>query len=121
MFGSVAAEKQPLRLRGPVPGAPNRNMSQPGNDIHELLRRFPEHWAEIRSLWGCDFEFGALSGEYIAARRALTVWRGRAGSKAEARVGEYRQIVSELEMEIGDLLDACAREGRRARRPTPGT
>ena len=77
-----------------------------GDEFHTLARRFPQHAATIRRLQAHDASFRSVCRDYGEARRALKHWETAAPAAPE-RVGEYRQILSELEAEVLAILKAA--------------
>jgi hypothetical protein len=78
-----------------------------------LVERFPRQELAIHRLYGRDAGFRALCGDHELALAALRHWEA-AGVKD--RVREYRQLVAELEAEIGALL-GCTGPGNRSVKP----
>lgn len=73
------------------------------SDEEVLAHRFPQYAATIRRLQAQDASFAAICADYGEAQRALKHWEAAAPAAPE-RVGEYRQILSELEAEILAIL-----------------
>lgn len=76
-----------------------------GADKLLIIKRFPDHWAGINSLYRENDDFRLLCQEYGLATDALS----KLSSSEDARLGrkraEYEQIVRELESEILNFVD----------------
>jgi hypothetical protein len=73
-----------------------------------LVSKFPQHELTIYRLWKQDTEFRTVCGDYEDALAALRHWEGLEPAAGRAR--EYRELVSELEEEIMQMVDGkgCA-------------
>jgi hypothetical protein len=71
-----------------------------------ILGQFPDFELDIRRLAARDPDFAAICEDYDEAARALRNWEA-AGPNYEARAGEYRDMVGELEGEIFRALEDC--------------
>jgi hypothetical protein len=76
--------------------------------ISTLVDRFPEYELAIHRLWTRDGEFRAICGDYEDAVAALRHWEDVEPPPGE-RAQEYRQLVSELEAEILQMVDGNGR------------
>lgn len=73
--------------------------------IDLLVSRFPSREFAIRQLYVRDPEFRAVCDDYGEVQRALEHWQA-ADQAAPERVGEYRQMLEELEAEALAFLNA---------------
>ena len=71
-----------------------------------VLRKFGEKSEIIAHLMEEDGEFHALCEDYDACVDALRYWAKSKEPEAETRLNEYRNLVRELEDEIGEVLAA---------------
>jgi hypothetical protein len=74
------------------------------DEIGTLARRFPQHAATIRALQARDPSFRSICEDYDEAQRALKHWQA-AGQGTPERVAEYRQMLTELEVEALAILE----------------
>ena len=72
--------------------------------ITAVVSRFPRHELAIRRLYSRDDTFREICEDYTEALRALQHWQS-AGSSSDPRIGQYRELVSELESEILNVLE----------------
>ena len=91
-------------------------MKGKGNSLYHVIKRFPAHWARIRSLAESDEGFDELCRDYAAALEAHAKWQARTDAEAQERAQNYAEIVSELEAEIRQVLTG----GRPPRGRGPG-
>jgi hypothetical protein len=70
--------------------------------VSALVSRFPQHELVIHRLWARDGEFRVVCGDYEAALAALRHWESLEPAPARAR--EYRELVTELEDEIMEMV-----------------
>ena len=84
-------------------------MNGAGNSLYHVLKRFPTHWARIRSLAESDEGFDELCRDYAAALEARAHWQARSDAAAAERAQHYAEIVAELEAEISSELNASDR------------
>ena len=68
------------------------------------MTRFSGHELAIRRLHARDATFRAICEDLADAVRALRFWES-AGPSSESRAKQYRELVSELENEIANLLE----------------
>jgi hypothetical protein len=68
-------------------------------DLAPIISRFTAHEFEVRRRYAHDPEFRAICEDYVAAKSALAHWE-KDRSKAE----DYRQLITELEVEILEHL-----------------
>ena len=80
--------------------------------LASLAERFPQHELAIHRLHGRSAEFRAICGDHEMALAALRRWEA---AGVDERIREYRELVAEIEAEIGDLLDREAGRGPRTR------
>jgi hypothetical protein len=73
-----------------------------------LVSRFPRHELAIRRLYARDAAFREICEDYSEALRALRYWQ-TAASSSDPRIEQYRELVSELESEISNLLEGSKR------------
>ncbi len=71
--------------------------------VTTLVSRFPQHELALHRLWVRDGEFRAACGDYEAALAALRVWESLEPAPQKAR--EYRELGTELEEEIMQMVD----------------
>jgi len=71
----------------------------------KVLERFADCRAEVVHRMAVDLDFRSLCQDYEDCARALTRW-SQAAETSPDRVAEYAEILSELEQEIRDSLDA---------------
>ena len=71
--------------------------------VTTLVSRYPQHELTIHRLWARDGEFREVCGDYEAALAALRHWESLEPAPGKAR--EYRELVSELEEEIMQMVD----------------
>ena len=76
--------------------------------ITALVSRFPRHELAIRRLYTCDATFREICEDYDEALRALRHWQS-AASSSDPRIEQYRELVSELESEISNILEGSER------------
>ena len=69
--------------------------------LASLVERFPRQELAIRRLHGRDAGFRALCGDRELALAALRHWEA---AGVEDRAREYRELLAEIEAEIGALL-----------------
>jgi hypothetical protein len=76
--------------------------------VSTLVSRFPQHELAFHRLWARDDRFREVCADYEAALAALRHWECLEAAPARAR--EYRTLVTELEEEIMEMVDArgCA-------------
>ena len=74
-------------------------------DKLRIIRRFPDHWAVINTLFGAKEEFRLLCQEYGLAASTLARLNGTSDAGSITRRDEYREIVRELEAEIMKYID----------------
>ena len=65
-----------------------------------VIERFPEHAASIRERFHADESFREMCGDYAETVAALERWRASSSPHRAARVEEYRELASALEVEI---------------------
>jgi len=73
-----------------------------------LLARFPDRELAIHRLLARDARFRELCEDFEDASKALQHWEA-AGSGGEAKAGDYRALVAELEGELLARLDGPPR------------
>jgi hypothetical protein len=61
---------------------------------------FPEHAASIRDRFHADESFREMCGDYTETLEALERWQASSSPHKAARVEEYRELASALEIEI---------------------
>lgn len=87
-------------------GAEGRGIVGRGVDrLHRLNLRFPTQAGAIRSRMRVDPSFRELCQDFEAAAAALDYWQAPSRRSAQ-RIKDYRDLVSELEMEIEAALGA---------------
>ena len=86
--------------------------------LSSLIERFPRHELAIHRLYSRDAAFRAICGDHEMALAALHRW---VAAGVDDRVREYRELVAEIETEIGALLERSACGPRRTGSETGGT
>ena len=67
------------------------------------MSRFPRDELAIRRLYTYHATFREICADYDEALRALWYWQSAAGP-SDPRIEQYRELVSELEDEISNIL-----------------
>ena len=75
------------------------------NNTHHIREQLSDQEDSIDRLAAEDGEFRAMCDDYDACVDALRYWAGSVASGAEARVGEYRDLIEGLYEEITHTLD----------------
>jgi hypothetical protein len=65
-----------------------------------MIGCFPEHAASIRDRFHADESFREMCGDYTETLEALERWQASSSPHKAARVEEYRELASALEIEI---------------------
>jgi hypothetical protein len=65
-----------------------------------MIGCFPEHAASIRDHFHADESFREMCGDYTETLEALERWQASSSPHKAARVEEYRELASALEIEI---------------------
>ena len=72
------------------------------SELEFVLGQFPESAATIRNLHRASLEFRELCEDYWLAAKALDFWK-----RDEGKAEYYREIVTELELEILEQIGAA--------------
>ena len=79
-----------------------------GADKLRIIRRFPDQWGGISTLYESSEDFRLLCQEYGLAADALSKLSNHDDSSSSRQRIEYEQIVRELESEILKYVDEWA-------------
>lgn len=82
-----------------------------GVGIAPVLLRFPQWRTRICRLALRDEDFRALCEDYGIARKALANFEAAGGDPPRAEVGEYRQLIDELEGELVSAIFEATDDG----------
>ncbi|MCB1490181.1 MAG: hypothetical protein KDJ88_22315 [Bauldia sp.] len=69
-------------------------------ELHAIVRRYPEREMDFRRLCQRDAEFRSICGDYQEAVAAVGRLRKAGMSDADGRVAHYTAFLAELETEI---------------------
>lgn len=69
-----------------------------------LAERFPERMSRVRALLEWDHEFRALCEDFAVAVQVQRRWEGSVNPEGARRAAEYRQLATEIALEIEDVL-----------------
>ena len=87
-------------------------------EIRSILKRLPLRELEIRRLCALDTGFGSICADYEEASEALCYWQtvDEKGTRQPdiQVIGEYRELLGELEAEILTRLDQALTNLRRS-------
>jgi hypothetical protein len=72
--------------------------------MERAIERFPELAAPIRDRFRDDPSFREMCGDYAEALEALQRWETSDGPQRAARIEEYQELVTGLEIEIVTAL-----------------
>jgi hypothetical protein len=68
--------------------------------LARVIECFPAHAALIRDRFHADESFREMCGDYTETLEALERWQASSSKHRAARVEEYRELASALEVEI---------------------
>lgn len=75
------------------------------SNLAPVIRRFAAHEFVVRRLYAFDPEFRSLCEDFEIASRALAQWHAD-----DAKAGEYRRLIRELEDEIAEYIGGQQRK-----------
>ncbi len=79
----------------------------PVNEADKLrvIRQYPDYWARIKTLFDSSDDFKLLCYEYGLAVDTLSKLNNQPGSDTYTMYEEYRNIISELDLELLKYLN----------------
>lgn len=74
------------------------------DDVDLVCVYFPELEQEIRLLYSCEDVFRQVCDDYLAAVKAQQYWQDKKGEQTREYSDQYTRLVSDLKLEILQLL-----------------
>ena len=85
----------------------NTPLKQADQGLALISERFPDIGQQVVELVRRDQRFRDICEDYFIARAALTNFERSPNQESEQVVADYKQLVTELEAEILELLKSC--------------
>lgn len=81
----------------------------PSSTPARVLERFPRKAAIVRQLLLSSPEFQSICEDYVAALDTLAHFRARPDAGERPEVAEFEELISELEVELAQVIEAAER------------
>jgi hypothetical protein len=78
-------------------------MDAENNELHEILKKFPQHAQRIEKLYHDNEDFRTLCQDYFVCLKHLKKYRKKSG-ETQLALNEYTTIYNDLENELSHFI-----------------